>query len=142
MPAPQGPPFGTHLTRVAKVVSGQFDAALTAAGGSLPVWLILMSLETTRFGNQRGLAAAIGIHGATLTHHLNAMERDGLLTRRRADDNRRVHVVELTETGHALFLQLRDAAVDFDRRLRLGFTPAELAAVSAALDRLASNVTD
>lgn len=50
---------------------------------SLPVWLILIAVKRGEAGNQRQTAAEIGITGATLTHHLNAMEDDGLLTRSR-----------------------------------------------------------
>jgi MarR family transcriptional regulator for hemolysin len=90
--------------------------------------------------NQRELAGAVGIREATLTHHLNAMESDGLLTRRRDPANRRVHVVELTEAGEAAFARLRDAAVAFDRRLRRGLGAEALSAFEQVLSRLAANV--
>src|SRR5439155_9723023 len=99
VPPPAAPPVGLHLTRTARVVSRAFDEALGAAGGSLPIWLVLISLKAQRLPNQRQMAESIGIQGATLTHHLNVMEADGLLTRRRDPTNRRVHVVELTEAG-------------------------------------------
>ena len=81
-----------------------------------------------------------GIREATITHHLNAMATDGLLTRRRDHNNRRIHVVELTDAGEAAFLRLRDAAVAFDRRLRRGITAAGLASLEDLLGRLAANV--
>lgn len=134
-------PIGLRLARTAKAVSQSFDAALAEAGGSLSTWLVLLSLKTMPTGNQSELAEAVGIQGATLTHHLNAMERNGLLTRRRDPDNRRVHRVELTETGEATFRRLRSAAVAFDRRLRTGLTEREIARVASLLDRLQANVT-
>src|ERR1035441_10942047 len=106
--------FGLVLARTARTASRAFDEALTAAGGSLPAWLIFLSLQTRRLGSQRELAGAVGIRGATLTHHLNAMEADGLVTRRRDPVNRRIHHVELTEAGEALFRQLAGAAIAFD----------------------------
>jgi MarR family transcriptional regulator, transcriptional regulator for hemolysin len=121
-------------------VGRAFDDALTQAGGSLPVWLVLLNVKTRRLANQRELAVAVGVREATLTHHLNAMEGDGLLTRRRDEVNRRIHVVELTDAGEALFLRLRDAAQAFDRRLRAGITAQESAALEALLNRLAANV--
>lgn len=141
MPAPRTPPIGLHLSAAARVVTRAFDDALGAAGGSMPVWLVLLNLKMRRqVANQRELAAAVGIREATLTHHLNAMESDGLLTRRRDPDNRRVHVVELTEAGEAAFTRLRDAALAFDRRLRHGLGTDELSAFEGVLDRLAANV--
>ena len=140
MPPPARPPIGLKLARTAKAVSGAFDDALAAASGSLPIWLILISLKTQRLGNQRELAEAVGIQGATLTHHLNAMESAGLLTRRRHPDNRRIHIVELTESGDAMFHRLRTAAVTFDQRLRAGVTAGEVAVLEQLLDRLHHNV--
>ena len=104
------------------------------------MWLILVSLKAQQLGNQRKLAEAIGIKGATLTHHLNAMEEEGLVTRRRQPTNRRVHRVELTDAGEALFQRLRHVAVDFDRRLRAGLSEQDVATLGALLDRLRDNV--
>jgi MarR family transcriptional regulator for hemolysin len=140
VPPPAGPPIGLHLTRTARVVSRAFDDALAAAGGSVPAWLVLISLKTQRLANQRKLAEAIGIQGATLTHHLNAMETVGLVTRRRDPTNRRVHVVELTDAGEALFQRLRTAAVAFDRQLRAGLADEDVTTLARLLDRLRDNV--
>jgi MarR family transcriptional regulator, transcriptional regulator for hemolysin len=132
-------PIGLRLTQVARAVSRAFDDALAAAGGSLPMWLALLNLKTRSLGNQRELAEAMGIREATLTHHLNAMETGGLVTRQRDPANRRVHVVTLTEDGEQAFLRMRDAAVAFDRRLRRGISDAEAATLSDVLGRLADN---
>jgi MarR family transcriptional regulator for hemolysin len=128
------------LAKAARVVSRAFDEALAAAGGSLPVWLVLLNIKTRQLANQRELAEAVGIREATLTHHLNAMEADSLLTRERHQVNRRIHVVRLTDAGEAAFARLLDAAVTFDQRLRHGFTEAELTALGDLLDRLCRNV--
>ena len=138
---PPGPPVGLDLSRTAKVCGRAFDDAMAAAGGSQPVWLILISLKTQQLGNQRELAEAVGIQGATLTHHLNAMEADGLVTRRRDPDNRRIHLVELTDEGEALFHRLRATAVEFDQRLRSGLSEKDIATFSRILARLRENVS-
>ncbi|MDQ1749689.1 MAG: hypothetical protein QOE71_745 [Pseudonocardiales bacterium] len=141
MPRPTRPPVGQHLAQVAKVVSRTFDDALAEAGGSLPVWLILITLKSRQLANQRQLAAAVGIQGATLTHHLNAMESAGVLTRRRDPDNRRVHLVELTPAGDALFLRLREAAMTFDEQLRAGLSDRDVTQLHRLLGNLHDNVT-
>ncbi|MFC4948385.1 MarR family winged helix-turn-helix transcriptional regulator [Pseudonocardia sp. GCM10023141] len=142
MPPPVHRPIGLTLSRTSKAVSRAFDARLATAGGSLPIWLVLLSLHTQQLGNQRELAAAVGIQGATLTHHLNAMESDGLITRRRDPANRRVHLVETTPAGEALFLKLRDAAVEHDVRLRAGLSTEDQATLAELLDRMHANVSD
>ncbi|HWG61482.1 MAG TPA: MarR family winged helix-turn-helix transcriptional regulator [Streptosporangiaceae bacterium] len=140
MPRPQRLPIGLALAQAAKTVSRAFDDALAAAGGSLPAWLIMISLKTRQLGNQRELAEAIGIRGATLTHHLNAMENEGLLTRTRDPHNRRIHQVELTPAGETLFRRMATAATDFDQRLRTGVDDEQIAVVETLLARLAENV--
>src|ERR1022692_34698 len=141
MAPPLQPPIGLRLARTAKTLSRAFDDALATAGGSLPVWLVLISLKSQQLGNQRALAAAVGIREATLTHHLNAMDAQGLITRRRDPSNRRVHLVELTEAGEALFGRLRGAAVEFDQRLRRGISGDDIAALEDLLGRLEQNMT-
>jgi MarR family transcriptional regulator for hemolysin len=133
---PEQTPIGLQLTQTARAVARAFDEALGQAGGSLPVWLVLLNLKVQSGANQRQLADGVGITGATLTHHLNAMERDGLLARRRDPENRRNHVVELTPVGEAAFTRLAGAARAFDERLRGDLEAAELEALRSLLDRL------
>src|ERR1700733_236007 len=139
VPEPFPVPIGLRLAQASRTVERAFDAALAEAGGSLPVWLVLLNLKVRRPGNQRELAEAVGITGATLTHHLNAMHAHGLIARARDDANRRVQVVTLTEAGEAAFLRLREAAIAFDASLRAGFAETDLTTLAASLDRLAAN---
>jgi MarR family transcriptional regulator for hemolysin len=106
------------------------------------VWLVLLNLKIRPDANQRRLAEAVGVTEATLTHHLNAMETAGLVTRQRDPDNRRIHLVELTDAGEAAFLRLREAAIAFDRKLRRGVSADDAAALEEMLGRLATNVDD
>ena len=141
MDRPEPVPLGLRLARAAKAVSRAFDDALAAAGGSRPTWLVLVSLKGKPVASQRELAEAIGIRGPTLTHHLDVMESAGLVTRRRDPGNRRVHLVELTGAGDALFHRLKDAVTAFDQRLRHGISPPDIAKAEQLLDRLRDNVS-
>jgi MarR family transcriptional regulator, transcriptional regulator for hemolysin len=137
---PARTPVGLQLTQASRAVSRAFDDALGAAGGSLPVWLILLSLKGRALASQRELADAVGIREATLTHHLTAMESARLISRRRDAANRRVQVVELTPAGEDMFARLRDAAMAFDSRLRRGISAAEVNVLEGLLGRLAANI--
>lgn len=141
MPPPVVTPLGLQLNRTARVVGRAFDDALAEAGGSLPTWLVLVSLKAGRASNQRELAETVGIQQATLSHHLNALVEQGLVTRERDPGNRRSHRVELTPAGDAAFMRLRGAAVDFDRRLRRGLSQDDVARLEDAFGRLVANVT-
>lgn len=137
---PARAPIGLQLSQASRAVSRAFDDALAAAGGSLPIWLVLITLRTQNLASQRELAEAMGIREATLTHHLTSMESGGLISRRRDAANRRIQVVELTTAGNEMFDRLRGVAMSFDKRLRSGITAAEIAALEQVLGRLAANV--
>ena len=140
VPEPFPEPIGLRLNQAARAVERAFDKALAEAGGSLPVWLILLNLKIHKPANQQELAKAVGVREATLTHHLNAMDARGLVTRTRDPANRRFQVVTMTEAGEAAFLRLRSAAMAFNARLSAGLTDADLDTLAALLGQLAANV--
>jgi MarR family transcriptional regulator for hemolysin len=133
-------PIGLEVSRTGRVLSRAFDDALATVGGSLPVWLVLTNVKGAEHTRQRDIAGAIGLDDATLTHHLNRMERDGLVSRRRDPTNRRNQVVALTADGEALFQRMLATVIEFDARLRRGLRAAELAHVRTLLERLRANV--
>jgi MarR family transcriptional regulator for hemolysin len=134
------PPIGLVLSRTARTVSRAFDERLAEAGGSLPVWLVLLALKTRPARSQSELAEAVGIRGATLSHHLDGMEAAGLVTRRRDPASRRTSLVEVTDAGTELFGRLREAAVAHDRLLRTGLSEEDVARLAALLGRMSGNV--
>jgi MarR family transcriptional regulator, transcriptional regulator for hemolysin len=136
---PTAEPIGRLLADVAKSVSRAFQDELAAAGGSQPIWLLLLALKQGRGGRQQELASAVGIEGPTVTHHLDGLERAGLITRTRDPADRRAMRVELTPEGDALFRRLARAAKSFDERLRDGLGDAEIDAVRQVLRKLRTN---
>ena len=136
MPKPSTPPIGLQLTRTARVAAQAFDRALAAAGGSAAVWQVLVLVRSGQWGQQSEMAAAMGVTSATLTHHLNALERQGLVRRWREESNRRVQRVELTDEGVARFDALREVAMRHDARLRAALGEDDLAVLAGLLDRL------
>jgi len=135
-------PIGLQLARSARVVSQAFERAMTEAGGSASAWQVLLLVRSGQWDNQARMADAMGITGATLTHHLNALERQGLVRRWREQSNRRVQRVELTDEGIALFDRLREVAMAHDTRLRSHLSEDETDQLAALLDKLAAGVAD
>jgi MarR family transcriptional regulator for hemolysin len=136
VPPPPQPPIGLRLTRTARTVAQAFERAMAEAGGSAATWQVLLLVQTQNWGTQSAMAEAMGITAATLTHHLNALERQGLVRRWREPGNRRNQHVELTEPGRELFGRLRHVAVEHDARLRSRMTDAEAEQLGGLLDRL------
>jgi MarR family transcriptional regulator, transcriptional regulator for hemolysin len=143
MPArpPVLPPIGLRLTRTARVVSQAFERAMTEAGGSAATWQVLLLVRSEQWGTQARMAEAMGITAATLTHHLNALERQGLVRRWREDANRRVQRTALTPEGEALFDRLREVATAHDARLRERLGEDGVERLAELLDRLQGAVS-
>ncbi|HYO37777.1 MAG TPA: MarR family transcriptional regulator [Geodermatophilus sp.] len=139
MPAPREEPIGLMVTRVSRVLARAFDRALAADGGSTSTWLVLLAAKQGTHRTQAELAEAVGVRGPTLTHHLDGLERAGLVTRERTPDDRRGQRVTLTPAGEELFVRLRETAVAFDRRLRRGLGDDGVAALRGVLSTLEDN---
>jgi MarR family transcriptional regulator for hemolysin len=137
----QVPPIGLRLTQTARVTAQVFDRVMIEAGGSAALWQVLLLVRSREWSNQSVMAEAMGVTGATLTHHHNAAERQGLVRRWREPDNRRVQRVELTDEGVALFDRLREVAVRHDTRVRALFREQELEQFGAFLDRIRTGLS-
>jgi len=137
---PVSVPIGLRLTRTSRAVTQAFERAMAQAGGSVSTWQVLLLVRSANWDTQSEMAEQLGITGATLTHHLNALERKGLVRRWREDNNRRVQRVELTDEGVDLFNRLRAVAVRHDRLLRSELTDDEVEQLGALLERLEAGV--
>jgi MarR family transcriptional regulator for hemolysin len=138
---PPTEPLGLQLIDTASLISRAFEDALSAAGGSMPMWLVMVSLKGQRRGPHRELATAAGV-GDPSADQLDHMASAGLVIRTGDPENAEGHLVQLTATGEELFRRLLRAVVAFDARLRAGFTDREIVALSGALGQLRSNATD
>src|SRR4249919_579940 len=89
-------PLPRVVVLTGKAIREYFEGALTEAGASLATWVVLYGIERGGWGNQRHLAKDLRIEGATLTRHLERMERDGLIVRTRdPDDRRQMRVIRI-----------------------------------------------
>src|SRR3954452_5662945 len=136
------PPLGLRLARTAHVVTQAFERAMAQAGGSASAWQVLLLVRSGEWGTQARIAEAMGITGATLTHHLNGLEAEGLVRRGRDAGNRRVQRVELTDAGAELFERLREVAVRHDERLRSHLSASEAEQLAALLDKLQAGIRE
>lgn len=139
---PEVVPIGLDVSRTGRLVSRAFNETLVAAGGSLPQWLVLTALKQGDHAMQRDVADAIGIEGATLTHHLNRMEDDGYVRRERASGDRRSQLVTLTPAGEEQFSALLREVGAFDKKLCAGFSERELTTLRTLLGRLRATVAE
>jgi MarR family transcriptional regulator for hemolysin len=117
--APHDGSLGRLLALTAKSMREWFDARLAEHGGSLVTWIVLsQAIDGPVRPSQRQLADRVGIGGATLVHHLDRLEAEGLVERRRDPDDRRVTRVYITDGGRARHLELSEVAAAVDAELR------------------------
>lgn len=136
---PNTTPIGLQLAHTSKRVSRAFADALAEAGGSLPMWLVLTNLQGQSWPAQHQLARALRIEGPTLTRHLDGLEEEGLVVRRRDANDRRAVSVELTERGRTKHADLLRAVQAFNRRLLAGLSADEIEELRKLLARLEQN---
>jgi MarR family transcriptional regulator for hemolysin len=137
---PRATPLGLRLTRTARVASQEFERAMAEAGGSAPAWQVLLLVRSGQLDTQARIAQAMGVTQATLTHHLNALEAQGLVRRWRDQSNRRVQRTELTDEGEAMFDRLRKVARRHDDRLRSILSAEEAGQLEGLLEKLESGL--
>ncbi|MFI7589914.1 MarR family winged helix-turn-helix transcriptional regulator [Spongisporangium articulatum] len=133
-------PIGITLWETTRRMTRAFDAVLAEHGGNRPVWFVFLALAEGGHQTQRELAREIGIKESTLTHHLNALERRGLVARRRDPDDRRVQLIEFTPEGRRVFEGMRTAAIAHDRRIQSALGPDGVRALRKQLVALADAV--
>ena len=105
----------------------------------MPMWFILTNLKGEEWRTQLELARALRIEGPTLTRHLDGLEEDGLVVRRRDASVRRAVSVELTDPGRAKHAELLRAVQAFNRRLLAGFSAEEIDELRKLLGKLQQN---
>ena len=132
------PPIHFAISQAAKAATRAFEAQLAGAGGSLATWLVLIALNENGWKLQSELTKDVGVRGPTLTHHLNNMELNGLIVRNRLADDRRSHLVEMTDLGRSTLDGLKQTALAYDAKLRAALTEKELAALRDMLARVAA----
>jgi DNA-binding MarR family transcriptional regulator len=133
-------PLGRDIVFLAKEVREIFGAALKRAGGSLGTWIVLSALSRGGHVPQNVLASHVHIDGATMTHHVDRLEQQGLVRRRVHSGDRRVRHVEATAKGRRLHAKLLEVALEFDRAIVAGLDAAEQAELRRLLAKVSSNL--
>ncbi|MEU7638245.1 MarR family winged helix-turn-helix transcriptional regulator [Streptomyces sp. NPDC039016] len=88
------------------------------------------------------LAAHTMVTTGAMTKRIDRLERAGLVTRRRADDDQRGRIVALTQPGRELIDQAFADHMRNERRLLSLLTPAENTALEGLLATWLSHVED
>ena len=91
-----------RLYTASRLVTGAYAPMLTALGITYPQYLVLLVLWEKDRQPVNDIARRLLLETNTVTPLLQRMERQGLLSRTRGEDDRRQQIVALTEKGRAL----------------------------------------
>jgi MarR family transcriptional regulator for hemolysin len=132
---------GRMLALAHKAVHEVIDERLAEHGGSLATWLVLHHAVVEPDLGQSQLAARLYIEAPTLVRHLDKLEADGLLERRRDPRDRRVVRVRVTDAGLHSEARMRETvdALNAELAALLG---SENGAFVRALEKIRAHALD
>jgi MarR family transcriptional regulator for hemolysin len=133
--------LGRALALAHKAVHECVDERMAEHGASLATWLVLHHAVEEPDLSQSHLASRLHIEAPTLVRHLDRLEGDGLLERRRDDRDRRVTRVRVTAAGRSAEARLRAIADAMNAELR-ALLGADHEIVEQALDRIRAYALD
>ncbi len=139
-----GRSLGRQLAWTSKATRAEFDARLSEVGGSLTTFIVLRLADEAPGGlelSQRELAGRMGVEGPTMVRHLDRLEKEGLIQRRRDTNDRRVTRITVTPAGSVLLGALREVADAMDEEIETLLGPETYVAIAAALERLREHMT-
>ncbi|MBB6406216.1 MarR family winged helix-turn-helix transcriptional regulator [Arthrobacter sp. AZCC_0090] len=106
-------PTGRLLSTAARLVEHAWDENLRSIGLTHAGVIAMEVLSATGPITQTTLAQIVRVQAQTMGQTLNRLEAHGHISRRRSSEDRRVHVVSLTEAG----VQALERAVESEQQV-------------------------
>lgn len=135
---PPSPPIGRSIGRAHKFVRAWGDRELAPLGSSVTEWIVLFHIATAAppGASQTSIARFSDMGGPALVRHIDRLESEGIVTRTRDADDRRVIRLALTAAGVDRLGEIREVMARCDARLRDVVTRDEAEVLERALDKL------
>ncbi|MFG2845845.1 MarR family winged helix-turn-helix transcriptional regulator [Kitasatospora sp. NPDC048296] len=127
------------LSRVARRMGVAYDRQLTVLGITSAEWEVLKALVVAGSPYRLGpgeLAKRLGLTPAAMTHRIDRMVAEDLVTRERDESNRVRVIIELTENGRDKWLESMRMAAVFEEELLQDIAGEERTALSGLLARM------
>ncbi|MFC9731273.1 MarR family winged helix-turn-helix transcriptional regulator [Streptomyces roseolus] len=140
---PQVEKVVSALGRLNRRMNVAYGRQLADLGISNAEWEVLKTLVLSGAPYRLGpgeLAKRLGLTPAAMTHRIDRMAGEGLVTRDRDENNRVRVIVELTDEGRTKWLEAMRMATDFEEKLLQDLEPEERGVLGDALIRLLRRV--
>ncbi|MCD7444964.1 MarR family transcriptional regulator [Streptomyces lincolnensis] len=142
---PQVEKIVSALSRLNRRMNVAYGRQTSALGISNAEWEVLKALVLSGAPYRLGpsdLAKRLGLTPAAMTHRIDRMVTEGLVTRERDESNRVRVIVELTGEGREKWLEAMRLASVFEEDLLQDLSPDERTALGEVLTRLLRRVED
>ena len=126
------------LYAAARAVVGKYGPLLKELGLTYTQYIVMMVLWENDGVSVRSLGEKLHLDSGTLTPLLKKLESIGYVTRKRSEEDERVVLVSLTETGRGL--KEKAAEVPGEVASCVPLTPEEAAALYGLLYKIIDNV--
>lgn len=127
---------GFLLAQLGRAVTRQYRTALSPIGLKPRATAALLRLRSDGPLSQQALGATLDIEASNLVVLLNELEAEGLISRRRDPQDRRRHVVEISEHGAKAVCEVERAADQVEDEFFAALSRDERCALRELLVRL------
>lgn len=142
MPTPPEPTLGDDLSRVIKLFHAARQSLPWAHPDVDPMHYPVMFLIWGGTARVSDLAARLHADVSTLSRQVSTLTAAGLVTRGTDPNDRRAQVLELTEAGKQMLLQLRAQRDGWLDRVLADWQPQERATFAALMARFVIDLQD
>lgn len=130
----------TLLNRTARAETNHLRPYLSKLGLSPGQPKVLRCLHAVGPCSQRQLADYCDVDPSAICRMLDSLERQGFLSRRPDQTDRRAGLVELTQQGREVFLQWEETCMTLENQMLEGFSLEERKQLADFLTRAYHNV--
>jgi MarR family transcriptional regulator for hemolysin len=128
------------IRRLSRRLRYRLDARLERYGLTSVQWGVLAALGQVDGQSQAQLQHRLAIEGATLTPIVQRLERDGWIDRAGDPVDRRRQRVWLAAKSREIMAEIATEVEQYRQESLRGFSDAEIATLSALLDRMEGNL--
>ena len=126
-----------RLSITSNLVSDSIARAYEALFGlTIPEWRLIAVIAETGGITQQAIGAKTLMDKVTVSRAAIALVDRGLLARQANPEDRRSHLLELTDAGRDLYAVVAPKALDLESRIFAAFDPAEVTQFMAMLRRI------
>ena len=128
-------PYRLSITSnlVSEAVADTYEALF---GLTIPEWRLIAVIAEGEGLTQQALGLATRMDKVTVSRAAIALVERGLMQRHANPEDRRSHLLRLTDDGHTLYASVAPKALDLEQRIFAGFSGAEVEQFVAMLRRI------